>query len=47
MKKETITEVLNELYTLEEYFEYNKTTQGERIGSLINKLQNTLNHEKI
>jgi len=45
MKKETINKVLKEFYILEEYFEYNKTIQGKRIGSLVNELQNILNHE--
>lgn len=36
---EHLKETLDLLYTLEEYFEYNKTELGLRIGTLINKLQ--------
>ncbi len=37
-----IKDTLKLLYTLEEYFEYNKTKQGKEIGVLINKLQKKL-----
>ena len=37
-----LNDTLKLLYTLEEYFEYNKTKQGKEIGALINKLQKKL-----
>ncbi len=39
---EHISDTLNLLYTLEEYFEYNETQLGKEIGTLINKLQKEL-----
>jgi len=39
MEKQLKNKVLNELYTLEDYFEYDKTEQGKRLGVLINELQ--------
>ena len=37
-----LSETLNLLYTLETYFEYDKTKLGFEIGTLINKLQKEL-----
>ena len=39
MQKQLKSKVLNELYILEDYFEYNKTEQGKRLGMLIDELQ--------
>ena len=42
---ETIKETLNLLYALEEYFEYDETEIGNKVGTLINKLQKELNNK--
>ena len=42
ISKELINKIFDEFYTLEDYFEYDETPEGRRIGKLINELQNTL-----
>jgi hypothetical protein len=42
MKKQTEEELFDLLYSLEDYFEYDTTEEGLKIGTLINKLQKEL-----
>ena len=37
--KDLLNECLDLLYTLEDYFEYDETDMGLKIGLLINKIQ--------
>ena len=42
MKNQTQEELFDLLYFLEDYFEYDTTEKGLKIGTLINKLQKEL-----
>ena len=42
MDKELLIETLGVLYELEEYFEFDETQKGRKVGNLINKLQKEL-----
>jgi hypothetical protein len=42
MKLETENELFDLLYDLEDFFEYDETELGKRVGEIINKLQKEL-----
>jgi hypothetical protein len=42
MKNQTQEELFDLLYSLEDYFEYDTTEKGLKIGTLLNKLQEEL-----
>lgn len=42
MNKELLRETLTVLFDLEEYFHFDETQKGRKIGNLINKLQKEL-----
>jgi hypothetical protein len=42
MNKELLRETLTVLFDLEEYFNFDETQKGRKVGNLINKLQKEL-----